>query len=63
MSPREAYAMMSRDPPPVIVDLRIPAEVERTGKKIAGAQVLRPAELRTHFGEIPDDREVILYCT
>ncbi|MBV8866391.1 MAG: VTT domain-containing protein [Acidobacteriaceae bacterium] len=63
MSPREAYAMMSSHPPPVIVDLRIPAEVERTGKKIAGAQVLRPAELRTHFGEIPDDREVILYCT
>ncbi len=63
MSAQEAYSMMSSDPPPIIVDLRTPAEVERTGQKILGAQVLRPAELRTHFQEIPRDREVILYCT
>ncbi len=63
MSAKEAYATMGSDPPPVIVDLRAPSEVERTGQKIMGAQVLRPAELRAHFREIPRDREVILYCT
>ncbi len=63
MSPKETYSMMSNDPPPIIVDLRSPSEVERTGQKIAGARVLRPAELRTHFAEIPQDRFVILYCT
>ncbi len=63
MSPAEVYSMMSSDSPPVIVDLRSPAEVERTGQKIIGARVLRPAELRKHFEEIPRDREVILYCT
>lgn len=63
MSPQEVFSMMSSDPPPIIVDLRTPAEVERTGQKILGAEVLRPAELRAHFEEIPPDREVILYCT
>jgi membrane protein DedA with SNARE-associated domain len=63
MTPQEAYALMQTDPAPIVVDLRSPAEVARTGQKIAGALVLRPAELRGHFAEIPPDREVILYCT
>ena len=63
ISPEEAQAMMNSDTPPMMVDLRSPAEVEKTGQKIAGAQVLRPAEIRAHFAEIPRDRAVILYCT
>ena len=63
VSPKQAYSMMSDDPAPILVDLRSPAELERTRQKIVSAHVLRPAELRTHFKEIPPDREVILYCT
>lgn len=63
IGPNEVHSMMSNVPAPLIVDLRSPGEVERTGKKIAGAQVLRPAELRAHFKDILSDREVILYCT
>lgn len=63
MSPEEAFALMSGEPPAILVDLRSPAEVERTGQKIAGAHVLRPAEIREHFAELPAGREVILYCT
>ena len=63
VTPREVYACMGSEPPPIIVDLRSPAELERTGQKIATARVLRPAELRMHFSEIPRDRDVILYCT
>lgn len=63
VSPRELYASMGTEPPPIIVDLRSPAEVERTGQKVLNARVLRPAELRAHFAEIPPEREVILYCT
>ncbi len=63
LSPMEVYSMMSGDPPPIVVDLRSPADVEKTGWKIAGARVLRPAEIRSHFEEIPRDRDVILYCT
>ncbi len=63
ITPREVYAILEIHPPPIIVDLRSLAEVERTGQKILTARVLRPAELRTHFADIPPDREVILYCT
>ena len=63
VTPQEAHAMMDADPPPLFVDLRSPHDVEQTNQKIFGARVLRPAELRAHFEELPPDREVILYCT
>jgi membrane protein DedA with SNARE-associated domain len=63
VGPEEALSMLGSEPPALIVDLRNPKEIESSGLKIRGAQVLRPAELRSHFQEIPSDREVILYCT
>jgi membrane protein DedA with SNARE-associated domain len=63
VSPEEAYSMMNSEQPALVVDLRNPKEIEKTGLKIRDAQVLRPAELRSHFQDIPRDREVILYCT
>lgn len=63
ISPSEVHGMMSNDPAPIIVDLRSPAEIESSGRKIAGAEVLRPAELRAHFRDFLGDREVVLYCT
>ncbi len=63
VSPEEALSMLNGEPPALIVDLRNPKAVESSGLKIRGAQVLRPAELRSHFQDLPHDREVILYCT
>lgn len=63
VTPEEAFSMLDADPPALLVDLRNPKEIENTGFKIRGAQVLRPAELRSHFQDLPKDREVILYCT
>ena len=63
VSPEEALSMMNGEPPALIVDLRNPKGIEESGLKIRGAQVLRPAELRSHFQDVPRDREVILYCT
>jgi membrane protein DedA with SNARE-associated domain len=63
ISPQEAFDLMQSDTPPVMVDLRSPSEIARTGQKILGAQVLRPAQLRAHFADIPRDRGAILYCT
>jgi len=63
VSPEEAYSMISGENPVLTVDLRSPKQIEETGLKIRGAQVLRPAELRSHFQDLPRDREVILYCT
>jgi hypothetical protein len=63
ISPTEALSMMENEPAPMIVDLRNRSEVEASGRKIAGAVVLRPAELRAHFKDFVRDREVVLYCT
>jgi membrane protein DedA with SNARE-associated domain len=63
LGPEKVYSLMSTDPPPIIIDLRSPAEVKATAEKIRGARILRPAELRAHFEEIPRDHEVVLYCT
>jgi membrane protein DedA with SNARE-associated domain len=63
VSPREALALMDGRGGILVVDLRHPAEVERSGLKIAGALVLRPEDLRSRSHEIPKGQEVILYCT
>lgn len=63
IGPQEAFALLNGGHPAIIVDLRHPAEIERGGLKIAGALVMRPEELRDRSGEIPEQHEVILYCT
>ena len=63
VSPQEAFALMTSETPVTMVDLRSPREIEDVGLKIAGARVVRPADLRSRSHEIPDANEVILYCT
>lgn len=64
VGPEEAFAILNSEGAAVtIVDLRHPAEIERSGLKIAGALVMRPEELRARSGEIPKEHEIILYCT
>jgi membrane protein DedA with SNARE-associated domain len=63
ISPAEAHALVVDGKPVTVVDLRSPREIEETGLKIAGARILRPAELRSRSHEIPAAHEVILYCT
>ena len=55
--------MLQKGEPITIVDLRHPAEIEREGMKIAGAQILGPDELRSRSHQIPEDQQIILYCT
>lgn len=59
----EADALLQGGEPITIVDLRHPAEIEREGMKIAGAQILGPDELRSRSHQIPEDQQIILYCT
>lgn len=63
ISPEEVYDLLERGKPVTIVDLRHAAEVERAGMKIAGALVLKADELRSRSGEIPQNQQIILYCT
>ena len=55
--------MIESGQPVTVVDLRHPSDVEAAGFKIKGALVLSPEAVRTRSHEIPDEHEVILYCT
>lgn len=63
VNPLEALDLMSGGQAITIVDLRNPAEIREIGSKIAGARILRPEDLRSRSHEIPEEHEVILYCS
>lgn len=63
VTPTEALALLQGGHPVTFVDLRNPAEIELEGFKIAGARVLRPAEIRSGFDDLPAGQQAILYCT
>jgi hypothetical protein len=47
----------------MIVDLRSSLDAAGEGMKLPGALHLSPDELDQRHGEIPRDREIVLYCT
>jgi membrane protein DedA with SNARE-associated domain/rhodanese-related sulfurtransferase len=49
--------------PPFIIDLRHPLDVLTDPEVLPGALRIGPDELQRHRDEIPDDREIVLYCT
>ncbi|HEY4009822.1 MAG TPA: VTT domain-containing protein [Acidobacteriaceae bacterium] len=49
--------------PPFIIDLRHPLDVLTDPMVVPGALRIGPDELRRHREEIPNDREIVLYCT
>lgn len=63
IGPTEAFALVNSGYPAMIVDLRHAAEIAVSGLKVAGALLMRPEELRARSGEIPEQHEIILYCT
>jgi membrane protein DedA with SNARE-associated domain len=63
VTPQEARALLQSSEPLTIIDLRHTAEIKREGMKIAGARILRPDELRSRSHEIPENQQIILYCT
>ena len=63
ITPQEARALLASGESVIIVDLRHPSEIEREGMKIAGARILRPDDLRARSHAIPEDQQIILYCT
>lgn len=63
ISPHDVYDLLVGGEPVTILDLRVPAEVERSGVKIRGATVIRPEEVQKRASEIPLGQDIILYCT
>jgi len=47
----------------VIVDLRHPLDLETAPYLIPGAMRLSPEDVEHRHGEIPRDRDIVLYCT
>lgn len=68
LEPEQLLAMMDEahrqgGEPPFIIDLRHPLDVLTDPEVLPGALRIGPAELRLHRDEIPNDREIVLYCT
>lgn len=63
IEPAELKTRLDAGEPVVIVDLRHPLDFETDPTIIPGALHLTTAELEARHGEIPRDREIVLYCT
>lgn len=63
IEPTELKAMMDRGDSLYIIDLRHPLDILPDPRVLPGAVCLPPNELITRNGEIPRDRDIVLYCT
>ncbi|MGH9430022.1 MAG: VTT domain-containing protein [Terriglobia bacterium] len=63
ISPEALMEKIREGEPLVIVDLRNKLEFDASPAKLPGALRLLPDQLKERAGEIPRDRDVILYCT
>ncbi|UWZ82121.1 VTT domain-containing protein [Occallatibacter riparius] len=63
LEPEELYSQIQDGEEVYIVDLRHPVEQLTDPFVLPGAQRIAPDDLTHRIGEIPRDRDVILYCT
>jgi membrane protein DedA with SNARE-associated domain/rhodanese-related sulfurtransferase len=63
LEPAALKEMLDSIPPPFIVDLRHPLDYLPDPRVLPGAIRIGPAEIARYAGNIPRDRDVILYCT
>ncbi|HVC46619.1 MAG TPA: VTT domain-containing protein [Terracidiphilus sp.] len=63
MDPMDLKAQLDAGVPVFIVDLRHPLELLPDPFTLPGALHLSPEALAARIGEIPRDRDVVLYCT
>ncbi len=57
------YKMMQDGHQPVVVDVRSPSAREIDPRRVPGAIAVNLENLDAHVGELPPDRDIILYCT
>jgi membrane protein DedA with SNARE-associated domain len=63
VTPAEVKSMLDAGDPVMIVDLRHAYEQRDGSPTLPGALRMRPRELAVRHGEIPRDRDIILFCT
>src|SRR5436190_236635 len=59
----ELRRLMLGDKRPVVVDVRSEAERKVDGRFIPGALAIDLDHLEERRGELPDEREIVFYCT
>jgi membrane protein DedA with SNARE-associated domain len=63
ITPEDLRELLEKGANPFIVDLRHAVDMLRDPRVIPGAVRLTPDELSARYGELPRDRDIILYCT
>jgi membrane protein DedA with SNARE-associated domain len=61
--PAQLQEMLLRASPPLVLDLRHRRELVDEPFTLPGALHVSPAELPSRHGEIPRDRDLVLYCS
>jgi membrane protein DedA with SNARE-associated domain/rhodanese-related sulfurtransferase len=56
------HTLMSEGLSPVVIDVRSQAGAQIDGRRIPGALVIGLDEIDARAGELPHDREIVLYC-
>jgi membrane protein DedA with SNARE-associated domain/rhodanese-related sulfurtransferase len=63
ITPEELQARLGAGEPVVILDLRSALDLQVMPYTIPGALQVAPADLARRSGELPRDRDIVLYCT
>src|SRR5262249_62419511 len=63
ISPEELHELMDEGKAPIILDVRTPGALLADPRRIPGARKLQFGEIPEKIGDLPVDREIILYCT
>jgi membrane protein DedA with SNARE-associated domain len=63
VSPEEVMARLNAGEPLVILDLRLKDDIESAPVRLPNAIHFTLEELEARHGEIPRDREIVLYCS
>lgn len=59
----ELHRRMAETEPPMVLDLRRDDDYERSDRMIDGAHRLRPATFHRFARHLPEDRDLVFYCT
>jgi membrane protein DedA with SNARE-associated domain/rhodanese-related sulfurtransferase len=63
ISPEELYGQIQAGEKPVIVDLRHPLDFLAAPRTLPGALRIPPDQIAKRVGELPAERELVVYCT
>lgn len=63
ITPEELHQLMDEGKDPIVLDVRTSSARLADPRRIPGARKLQFGEIPEKIGDLPQDREIILYCT